>query len=58
MRVLLERRIDATALSDHRWTPLHLASHEGHVEIVHVLLDHGVDVAAVEEAGYTALHAQ
>uniref|UniRef100_A0A8D8WUP2 Oxysterol-binding protein-related protein 1 n=1 Tax=Cacopsylla melanoneura TaxID=428564 RepID=A0A8D8WUP2_9HEMI len=38
------------------WTPLHLASYFGHKSVVEFLLDQGVDINAVNDAGDTALH--
>ncbi|KAF6207665.1 hypothetical protein GE061_016112 [Apolygus lucorum] len=38
------------------WTPLHLASYFGHREVVQLLLDHDVDINAVNDVGDTALH--
>ena len=36
-------------------TPLHWASHEGHVEVVDYLLDHGADIKAKNTSGETPL---
>jgi RNA polymerase sigma factor (sigma-70 family) len=33
----------------HGWTPLHLAAHYGHMEIVRLLVEHGADVNAVAQ---------
>ncbi|XP_064072407.1 oxysterol-binding protein-related protein 1 [Vanessa tameamea] len=38
------------------WTPLHLATYFGHMDVVEVLLDAGVDVDEVNDTGDTALH--
>ncbi|BES91885.1 Ankyrin repeat [Nesidiocoris tenuis] len=38
------------------WTPLHLATYFGHREVVEILLEHNVDINAVNDAGDTALH--
>jgi len=38
------------------YTPLHLASQEGHVEIAQLLVEHGADVAAQNKDGETPLH--
>ncbi|KAI5749645.1 hypothetical protein M8J76_008959 [Diaphorina citri] len=38
------------------WTPLHLASYFGHKSVVEFLLDQGVDINAVNDAGDTPLH--
>jgi len=39
-----------------RWTPLHRAAQTCSTEAVALLLEHGADVLAVNEAGATALH--
>uniref|UniRef100_A0A146KXB4 Oxysterol-binding protein n=3 Tax=Lygus hesperus TaxID=30085 RepID=A0A146KXB4_LYGHE len=44
------------AKSNLGWTPLHLASYFGHREVVQLLLDHDVDINAVNDVGDTALH--
>ena len=35
--------------------PLHLAAWRGHKEVVECLLDHGADVAALDDLGHTPL---
>ena len=37
-------------------TPLQVASHEGHVDVVHVLLDHGAHVDLKNDIGWMPLH--
>ncbi|XP_072296424.1 ankyrin repeat domain-containing protein 6b isoform X2 [Eucyclogobius newberryi] len=37
-------------------SPLHLAAHKGHIEIVHVLLRAGCDLDIQDDGGQTALH--
>ena len=39
-----------------KWTALHIAAQEGHVDVVKVLLQNGADVNAVDERKWTALH--
>jgi len=35
------------------WTPLHVASKFGHLEVSQILIDHGADVGAVNSKGQT-----
>eukprot|EP00957_Ditylum_brightwellii_P132503 10104634-Ditylum_brightwellii.AAC.1 len=37
-------------------TPLHIATREGHRELVEVLLTPGVDVNSAANSGWTSLH--
>ncbi|RPB08502.1 ankyrin, partial [Morchella conica CCBAS932] len=54
---LLEKNPELAELkSDIGSTALHMASREGHSEVVRVLLKRGVDQTAVDKSGYTALH--
>ena len=58
VRVLaIEHPEDVNSWSaDDGLTPWHLASQEGHVEVVRFLVEHGVDAAAQDQCGRTPLH--
>jgi ankyrin repeat protein len=49
------RRIDANAKDNNGDTALTKACQEGHLEVLHVLLDKGADVSAKKNNGDTAL---
>ena len=57
-QLLLERGADVNIRRNDDWTPLHVASFHGNVEIVHLLLDHGADPEANAEGdmGEKPLH--
>jgi ankyrin repeat protein len=44
VRRLLRAGADVNARDDDGWTPLHKACHDGHVQLVSELLDHGADI--------------
>ena len=44
MRVLLERGADINQGAHDGYTPLYIASQEGHEEVVRVLLERGADI--------------
>ena len=52
---LCERGADINSRTAYNWTPLHLASKFGHLEIVKWLLDHGADVNSRTKDGWTSL---
>jgi ankyrin repeat protein len=41
---------------DDEWSPLHLASSYGHVEVAHILIKQGADLTARATDGFTPLH--
>jgi len=56
-QLLVMRGADVHALSADKWTPLHLASQEGHLDVGKWLLnDRGVDVDPRQAKGWTPLH--
>lgn len=48
--------MDVNALRKDHWTPLHLASHCGKLDMVQLLLDHGASVNAEDNLLRTPLH--
>ena len=55
-RLLLDHDTDADRIDDGGWTPLHVASHEGHDEIVQLLFNHGADANRPDNGSWTPLH--
>jgi ankyrin repeat protein len=56
-QLLFDRGADVNTRGKDDWTPLHLASYYGNVEIVRLLLDHGADLdAATGNKGEKPLH--
>ena len=55
-RVLLEAGVNVNEKDEDGWNCLHLASANGHSEVLQVLLEAGVDILDVDEDGNTALH--
>jgi hypothetical protein len=55
VRLLLEHGADINAPSQYGWTPLHVASYLGALEVVRLLLEHGADVEVKKNVPKTAL---
>ena len=55
VRFLLEHGADVNGQDLDGWTPLHVASISGALEVVRLLLEHGADVEAKKNDGNTAL---
>jgi hypothetical protein len=55
-RLLSIRNINVNVKDVYGATPLHYAAANGHVEIIHLLLQNGADVNARNNYGYTPLH--
>ena len=54
--MLIERGADPSAQDNNRYTPLHLASLQGHVDIARMLIEHGADPSAQGRDGDTPFH--
>jgi ankyrin repeat protein len=57
-QLLLDHGADVSTRRKDHWTPLHVASYLGNIEIVRLLLDHGADPEAIAEGdmGQKPLH--
>jgi ankyrin repeat protein len=55
-RLLLERGMDVNTRREGNFTPLHVSSCFGKLEIVRLLLDHGAEANAETEGGMKLLH--
>ena len=56
MKLLLDSGAHIGATTDTKDTALHLATREGHTEVVKVLLERGAQVGAMTDDKHTALH--
>jgi ankyrin repeat protein/ribosomal protein L21E len=56
VRAILARNHDQVNAKVKDTTALHLASREGHLEVVKLLLENGADVLATDKDGYTPIH--
>lgn len=54
VRLLLDSGASIDAVNSHNNTPLHWASHDGHVDVVRLLLERGADSARAGQEGKTA----
>jgi ankyrin repeat protein len=54
--LLVERGAEVDSRDKFGWTPLHVASRYGHLEISRVLVDHGANVNARQENHWTPLY--
>jgi len=53
----IEHRLDVNSRGlDDNWTPLHLASRMGHMEVARILVEQGADKEAKDKDGLTPLH--
>ncbi|CAH2989123.1 unnamed protein product [Chilo suppressalis] len=55
-KITLDINCKGKTKSNLGWTPLHLATYFGHIDVVKVLLEAGADVDEVNDTGDTALH--
>ena len=55
-RLIIAHAEDVNAKCCDYSTPLHEASHNGHIDIVHVLFDHGADINVQKGGGIVPLH--
>lgn len=55
-RLLSERATHVNTRDEDKYTPLHRAAYNGHLDVVRELIAHGADVHAVTVDGWTPLH--
>lgn len=55
-QLLLRGGAEADPRTKSNYTPLHVACHHGHVNMVRLLIEQGAEVNPVTNAGYTPLH--
>jgi len=53
---ILASGVDPVCHMRERWIPLHLACYCRHIDVVILLLNHGVDINSKNASGWTALH--
>jgi len=56
MQFLVEHGADPTVQDKDGWTPLHLASQNGHIGVVQFHVEHGADPTAQDKDRWTPLH--
>jgi ankyrin repeat protein len=54
VRVLIDHGENLHSIDSNGWTPLHVASHNGHLGVVKLLLKRGADVNVLNKANETA----
>lgn len=54
--MLLKAGAQKDAQTKQGYTPLHVACHHGHVNMVRLLIEQGAEINPVTSAGYTPLH--
>ncbi|KAJ5319622.1 uncharacterized protein N7506_012326, partial [Penicillium brevicompactum] len=54
--ILLEKGADLTIVNNDRWTPVNIASSNGHLEVVKLLLEKGADPKTANNAGWTPVN--
>ncbi|RKK73949.1 hypothetical protein BFJ68_g18190, partial [Fusarium oxysporum] len=55
VKMLLEKGADITTTNNYGWTPLHVASNNGHAEVVKMFLEKGANVMTANDDGWTPL---
>ncbi|MBI3222912.1 MAG: ankyrin repeat domain-containing protein [Nitrosomonadales bacterium] len=56
VKLLLDKKVDVNARSQHGWTPLLQAATRGHLTVSAMLIEHGANVNAASNDGWTPLH--
>ncbi|CAH3194929.1 unnamed protein product [Porites evermanni] len=56
MTLITKGKANLNGLDNHRFSPLHLATQRGRLDIIKILIEHGADISAVNEESETAIH--